>query len=91
MGQHSQPQEGAVTKAKTTSPDSPFDPTAVTIGEALEAAALSAGDKVVDKGDAAAVQAAQVRATGLGRVLHGGLTAEVQSAAAHNAYRTTGD
>ncbi|KAG6426901.1 hypothetical protein SASPL_111140 [Salvia splendens] len=35
---------------------------AVTIGEALEATALSAGNKPVDKSDVAAIQAAEVRA-----------------------------
>ncbi|KAL3517590.1 hypothetical protein ACH5RR_020179 [Cinchona calisaya] len=39
----------------------------VTIGEALEAAGHSAGEKVVDEGDAAAIQAAEFRATGRGR------------------------
>lgn len=62
---------------------------AVTIGEALEAAVLTAGDKPVDEGDAAAIQAAEVRATGLGHVVPGGVGAEAQSAAAYN--RTTED
>ena len=61
---------------------------AVTIGEALEAAALSAGNKPVDKSDVAAIQAAEVRATGLGHVVAGGVGAEAQSAAAHNMQAT---
>ncbi|MGJ2543748.1 hypothetical protein ACR8G9_22410, partial [Salmonella enterica subsp. enterica serovar Paratyphi A] len=54
----------------------------VTIGEALEASALAAGDKPVDQSDAAAIQAAEVRATGY--VLPGGIGAAAQSAATHN-------
>ncbi|PIN14565.1 hypothetical protein CDL12_12799 [Handroanthus impetiginosus] len=50
----------------------------------LEATALSAGDKPIDESDAAAIQAAEVRATGLGHVVPGGVAAEAQSAAAHN-------
>lgn len=36
---------------------------AITIGQAPEATALTAGDKPVDQSDAAAIQAAEVRAT----------------------------
>lgn len=54
----------------------------ITIGEALEASALGAGDKPVDQSDAAAIQAAEVRATGY--VLPGGIGAAAQSAATHN-------
>lgn len=54
----------------------------VTIGEALEASAIGAGDKPVDQSDAAAIQAAEVRATGY--VLPGGIGAAAQSAATHN-------
>lgn len=90
MGQYTLPKEGEVTETKT-SPDSPVDPTAVTIAEALEAAGLSAGDKLVDQGDAAAIQAAEMRATGLASVMPGWLAAEAQSAAAHNAGGTIRD
>lgn len=58
---------------------------AITIGEALEATAQTAGDKAVDQSDAAAIQAAEVRATGSNIVVPGGLAAMAQSAAAHNA------
>lgn len=61
---------------------------AVTIGEALEATALSAGNKPVDKSDVAAIQAAEVRATGLGNVVPGGVGAEAQAAAARNMQTT---
>lgn len=57
---------------------------AITIGEALEATAQTAGDKPVDQSDAAAIQAAEVRATGTNVITPGGLAASAQSAAAHN-------
>ncbi|KAF8016797.1 hypothetical protein BT93_H2112 [Corymbia citriodora subsp. variegata] len=56
----------------------------ITIGEAVEAAAQTVGDKPVDQGDAAAIQAAEVRATGSNVISPGGLAASAQSAAAHN-------
>nr|GMD61044.1 late embryogenesis abundant protein D-34-like [Ipomoea batatas] len=62
----------------------------ITIGEALEATAISAGDKPVDQSDAAAIQAAEVRATGLGQILAGGVGADAQRAADINS-RTTRD
>ncbi|KAM0937596.1 putative Late embryogenesis abundant protein, SMP subgroup [Dioscorea sansibarensis] len=55
--------------------------TNITIGEALEASALVAGDKAVEQSDAAAIQAAEARATGLNENLPGGVAAEAQSAA----------
>ncbi|OMO80741.1 Seed maturation protein [Corchorus capsularis] len=58
---------------------------AITIGEALEATAHTAGNKPVDQSDAAAIQAAEVRATGSNVITPGGLAATAQSAAAHNA------
>ncbi|KAK9992636.1 hypothetical protein SO802_027621 [Lithocarpus litseifolius] len=58
---------------------------AITIGEALEASAQSAGNKPVDQSDAAAIQAAEVRATGSNAIIPGGLAATAQSAATHNA------
>ncbi|KAK7280116.1 hypothetical protein RJT34_25178 [Clitoria ternatea] len=58
---------------------------AITIGEALEAAAQTVGDKPVDQSDAAAIQAAEVRATGNNVTQPGGLAAMAQSAAAYNA------
>ncbi|XP_019164616.1 PREDICTED: late embryogenesis abundant protein D-34-like [Ipomoea nil] len=61
----------------------------ITIGEALEATAISAGDKPVGKSDAAAIQAAEVRATGLGHILPGGVGADAQRAAEINARTTT--
>ena len=45
-------------------PSGALDQDAVTIGRALEAVAATAGDKPVDQSDAAAVQVAEVCATG---------------------------
>ncbi|GAB4835966.1 hypothetical protein Ancab_000885 [Ancistrocladus abbreviatus] len=56
----------------------------ITIGEALEATAITAGQKPVDRSDAAAIQAAEVRATGRTNIMAGGLAASAQSAAQHN-------
>ncbi|TVU48311.1 hypothetical protein EJB05_07944, partial [Eragrostis curvula] len=60
------------------------DLTKVTIGEALEATALAAGDVPVERSDAAAIQAAEARATGLNANIPGGLAAQAQSAAEAN-------
>ena len=57
---------------------------AVTIGDALEATALSAGDKPVDQSDAAAIQATEMRATGTNEISPGGVGATAQSAATRN-------
>uniref|UniRef100_A0A7N0TJJ1 SMP domain-containing protein n=1 Tax=Kalanchoe fedtschenkoi TaxID=63787 RepID=A0A7N0TJJ1_KALFE len=57
----------------------------ITIGEALEATAVTAGDKPVEWSDAAAIQAAEVRATGRTTIIAGGLAAAAQSAATMNA------
>ncbi|GER55299.1 lipid-transfer protein [Striga asiatica] len=75
---------GRPSDVKMTKPGSVLEAEAITIGEALEATALSAGDKPVDVSDAAAIAAAEVRATGLGHVVPGGVAAEAQSAAAYN-------
>lgn len=56
----------------------------ITIGEALEASAISAGNKPIDQSDVAAIQAAEVRATSRGHIVPGGVAAEAQSAAARN-------
>jgi hypothetical protein len=57
---------------------------AVTIGEALEAAAVGAGDKPVQPSDARAIQSAEARATGIPGGIPGGLAAFAQSAAELN-------
>ncbi|KAK7344198.1 hypothetical protein VNO77_13543 [Canavalia gladiata] len=62
----------------------------ITIGEALEATVLTAGKKAVEWSDAAAIQAAEVRATGRTNIVPGGVAAAAQSAATLNA-RTTKD
>ncbi|GKU86564.1 hypothetical protein SLEP1_g1076 [Rubroshorea leprosula] len=62
-----------------------IDRNAVTIGEALEAAALSKeGYKPVDPSDAAAIQAAEMRASGSNVIRAGGVAATAQSAATQN-------
>lgn len=57
---------------------------AITIGEALEATARTAGNKAVEQSDAAAIQAAEVRATGSNLLIPGGLASQAQSAATLN-------
>ncbi|KAK6141345.1 hypothetical protein DH2020_024895 [Rehmannia glutinosa] len=66
-------------------PLSALNPVIVTIGQALESVDLSVGDKPVDESDAAAIQAVESRATGLNKVIPGGVASEAQSAAKHNA------
>ena len=56
----------------------------ITIGEALEAAVQTAGNKPVNHRNAAAIQAAEVRATGVTVITPGGLAATAQSAASYN-------
>ncbi|KAH0634110.1 hypothetical protein KY290_037544 [Solanum tuberosum] len=56
----------------------------ITIGEALAATALTAGEKPVEQTDAAVIQAAEARATGSCIVTPGGLAATAQSAASAN-------
>lgn len=60
----------------------------ITIGEALEATAITAGQKPVEWSDAAAIQAAEVRATGRTNIVPGGVAAAAQSAATLNARAT---
>lgn len=79
VGHYVEPQ---VTK---TTPGGALGHNAITIGEALEATALSVGDKAVEQCDAAAIQAAEVRATGINEIQPGGVGATAQSAATYNA------
>ncbi|KAH9320750.1 hypothetical protein KI387_015389, partial [Taxus chinensis] len=58
--------------------------TDLTIGEALEAAAMRAGDKPVERSDVAAIQSAERRATGFPETLPGNLASAAQSAAELN-------
>lgn len=64
---------------------------AFTIGQALEAAARTAGDKPIDKADAAAVQAAEAKATRHGNLTQGGIGATAQVAAEANAIMDEGE
>ncbi|XP_059294135.1 late embryogenesis abundant protein D-34-like [Lycium ferocissimum] len=57
---------------------------AITIGQALEATAQTIPAKPVDQCDAAAIQAAEIRATGSNVITPGGVAATAQSAAAYN-------
>lgn len=66
-------------------PTSPVRESALTIGEALEATSYTVGQKPVEQSDAAAIQAAEVRATGSNVITPGGLASMAQSAAAFNA------
>ncbi|KAL6989552.1 hypothetical protein U1Q18_015304 [Sarracenia purpurea var. burkii] len=71
-------------------PVSTFERGNITIGEALEATALTSGRWPVEYSDAAAIQAAEVRATGRTNIVPGGVAAAAQSAATRNA-RLTND
>ncbi|KAL8138970.1 hypothetical protein V2J09_004971 [Rumex salicifolius] len=79
LGQFTEP------KVEMTEPAAALEKDAVTIGEALEAAALSAGDKPVDQSDASAIQAAEMRALGTNTTPSNGLGSEAQRAATLNA------
>ncbi|KAI3964667.1 hypothetical protein MKX01_020484 [Papaver californicum] len=61
----------------------------IIIGEALEAIALTAVDKPVDQSDAAAIQAAEVRATRRNVITPSGVAAVAQAAATFNAHVLT--
>ncbi|KAK6937551.1 Late embryogenesis abundant protein, SMP subgroup domain, partial [Dillenia turbinata] len=82
VGQHVQVISPSVTQG---TPITSHEPGGITNGEALEATALSAGDKPVDQNDADAIQAAEVRATGTNVITPGGVAAQAQSAAVANA------
>ncbi|KAI3879351.1 hypothetical protein MKW92_017783 [Papaver armeniacum] len=84
ISEYSRPAPIAATTTSTVDKD------AVTIGEALEAVAITAGDKPIDQSDAAAIQAAEIGATGINATIPGGIAAEAQSAASANA-RLTND
>ncbi|WOL03121.1 Seed maturation protein [Canna indica] len=66
----------------------------ITMGEALEATARSAGDRPVQRHDAAAIAAAEATATGMNVVLPGGLAdaarlaADANSVATRDEYKT---
>lgn len=78
MGQYIEPQ------VPMRTPGAVLDRDSITIGEALEATALSLGDKPVDQSDAAAIQAAEMRAIGINLTQPGGIGAVAQSAATQN-------
>ncbi|KAF6140001.1 hypothetical protein GIB67_020392 [Kingdonia uniflora] len=74
-----------ITPDAITYPAGELEPDFITIGEALEATAIAAGDRLIDKSDAAAIQAAEMIATGSAIISPGGVAAEAQSAASGNA------
>lgn len=76
VGQYAQPEP---LQQRSTAPV--LEQNGITIGEALEASALTAGDKPMDRSDAAAIQAAEVRATRRNDIVPGGVAAAAQSAA----------
>ncbi|XP_052192660.1 late embryogenesis abundant protein 47 isoform X2 [Diospyros lotus] len=80
-------EERVVLQPERLAPPSSYRGTygSITIGEALEATALTSGRKPVDYSDAAAIQAAEVRATGRANIVPGGVAAAAQSAAIRNA------
>ncbi|XVF32557.1 hypothetical protein REPUB_Repub17cG0092500 [Reevesia pubescens] len=80
VGQYIQPEVSAV----TTTPAKLFASDPITVGEALETAAFSAAEKPIDQSDAAAIQAAEMRATQSNEVLPGGIASEAQCAATRN-------
>ncbi|KAF8107207.1 hypothetical protein N665_0124s0006 [Sinapis alba] len=82
--------EGEVNEKKEVA-NSPASEGTITIGEALEAAVLTAGNKPVEWSDAAAIQAAEVRATGRTNIMPGGVAASAQSAATLNARASSED
>lgn len=63
----------------------------LTIGEALEATVQTSGYKPVDRSAAAAIQAAEVRATGSNVITLGGLAATAQSVTPPNLYSPVAD
>ncbi|KAJ0981702.1 hypothetical protein J5N97_009957 [Dioscorea zingiberensis] len=67
-----------------TAPSGALQKEAISIGEALEAAAMTAGNKPMTLSDAAAIQAAEAIITGGSVPTPGGVAAEAQSAAAAN-------
>jgi hypothetical protein len=58
------------------------DSNKVTIGEAMEAAALSAGERPVEEADAAAIRAAETQAQGSHKVMPSGLADQAAQASA---------
>ncbi|KAF2575086.1 hypothetical protein F2Q70_00000329 [Brassica cretica] len=76
--------EGEVNEKKVVAANPPASEGTITIGEALEATVLTAGNKPVEWSDAAAIQAAEVRATGRTNIMPGGVAASAQSAATLN-------
>ncbi|KAK9747751.1 hypothetical protein RND81_02G013100 [Saponaria officinalis] len=84
--QESQPSHDQLESAISVEGMGDDDASGVTIGEALDAAARAIGDKPVDRADAAAIQAAEMIATGTNVATGSGLGAEAQAAATLNVH-----
>lgn len=61
------------------------DATKITVGEALEATALAAGERPVDRTDVEAIRAAEMAAQGSDVTMPGGLADQAQAAVRSNA------
>lgn len=86
VAQYIYPSGAADEERSTRYPTTGVQEDAVTVGEALEAVALKPeGNKPIEQSDAAAIQAAEARATGRSEVVPGGVGAEAQCAASINA------
>ncbi|KAL2935697.1 Late embryogenesis abundant protein 47 [Bienertia sinuspersici] len=86
FGKEKMSNEDSKSKAKIESNNEEVKP-AITIGEALEVVASIVGSKAVDESDAAAIQAAEMRATGATSPSITGIGFQAQSAAMVNARR----
>lgn len=83
LGRRVEP-EAPVPSAPMNLGSTAIDGDPISIGEALEAAALSVEDKPVDQNDADAISVAEIRATGEKNVRPGGVGESAQSAATLN-------
>ncbi|XWS46840.1 hypothetical protein CRYUN_Cryun14cG0102800 [Craigia yunnanensis] len=73
------------TPSPTPTSTGAVDPSGISIGEALEATAISVGDKPVDQGDATAIRAAETRAVGRNVSQPSSLGVTAQAVATFNA------
>ncbi|XP_047073869.1 late embryogenesis abundant protein 31-like [Lolium rigidum] len=86
VGQYSVADQAMMEQAQRQQQVVEEDTSKVTIGEAMEAAALSAGERPVEEADAAAIRAAETQAQGEDGVLPGGLADQAWAAASANAW-----
>ncbi|XP_051200271.1 late embryogenesis abundant protein 31 [Lolium perenne] len=86
VGQYSVADQAMMEQAQRQQQVVEEDTSKVTIGEAMEAAGLSAGERPVEEADAAAIRAAETQAQGEDGVLPGGLADQAWAAASANAW-----